>query len=433
MQINFLHLNFIFILFLLFAYTSCKDNEDGIPKYDPSQPVTLESFYPDSGGMATKVIMSGENFGNDPKAVKVYFNRTRASVISAAGSRMYVMTPRQPGDTCNISVVVGADSTVYTKTFRYRTLVTVTTVVGQKGSNQFVAGTLAEASLCQPAFLCVDDDNNIFLSNWRGNRQNFVLINEENNVVQELANTGYVGMPTINDKGLVVVPTDAGERFWHFDPLVQWAAKSMTIQHPTAEEQAAGIKDFPALPYKHSFAFCAQDGMVYTRSNTGDLIKFDPTTRKGQFVANIMPNADAFMTFHPEDKHMLYIAYMNRNVIYTYNINTGEHLHLAGSALHEAGWKDGPMKEALLSAPRQIIFDAMGDLVFADTNNHCIRKISADGNVTTVIGMGGTAGYVDGNSDIAQFNQPYGICINKNYDIYIADYGNNCIRKLAVQ
>jgi hypothetical protein len=435
MKKSFQHIRFLFVVLLVLNLASCGNDEEGgaNPPYDPSQPVELDSFYPDSGGLATKVIMSGKNLGNDAKAVKVYFNQTRASVISASEGRMYVMTPRQPGDTCNISVVVGTDSSVYSKTFRYRTLVTVTTLAGQKGSTTFQAGTLAEAALNNPGYLCVDNDKNIFLSIWRGNRQNFVVINEENNSVAELANTGYCGAPTINDKGLVVVPTDGGEGFWHFDPLAQWAAKRMTIQHPTAEEQAAGILNFPTIQYKHSFAFCAQDGMVYTRAHAGDLVKFDPSTRRGQLVANIQPGADAYMTFHPVDKHMLYLAYRDKNMIYTYNINTGEHLHFAGSELTEPGWRDGPAKEAMFNSPRQMIFDAVGDIILADEQNHCIRRITPDGMVTTVIGMGGTAGYVDGNSDIAQFNAPYGVCIDKDYTIYIADYGNQCVRKLAVE
>jgi hypothetical protein len=57
--------------FLLFV--SCEDEEKngkGVD-YDPSKPVVLTSFHPDLGGIASKVIFDGENFGSDPGKIKV--------------------------------------------------------------------------------------------------------------------------------------------------------------------------------------------------------------------------------------------------------------------------------------------------------------------------------------------------------------------------
>lgn len=59
--------------------------------YDPSQPVKLLSFYPDSGKYLEKVILKGSNLGNDPKAIKVYFNSHKAAVVGSTGENVYVL------------------------------------------------------------------------------------------------------------------------------------------------------------------------------------------------------------------------------------------------------------------------------------------------------------------------------------------------------
>jgi hypothetical protein len=81
-----------------------------------------------------------------------------------------------------------------------------------------------------------------------------------------------------------------------------------------------------------------------------------------------------------------------------------------------------------------MIFDENYDIILTDPDNHCIRKINMkEGIVTTLIGKGGQVGYQDGNAEDALFNRPFGICIDKDYNIYISDTYNNCIRKLAIQ
>jgi hypothetical protein len=140
---------------------SCGNDEKTVrgTEYDPSKPVVLTSFHPDSGGIATKVILDGENFGTDPSNIKVYFNSKPAAVIGSSGSRMYAVVPRLLGDTCTVSVVVGDDSVVYDQPFRYKIGVSVTTIAGN-GTNAIVGGNLENSQL-KPLYLCVDDENNI--------------------------------------------------------------------------------------------------------------------------------------------------------------------------------------------------------------------------------------------------------------------------------
>lgn len=73
--------------------------------------------------------------------------------------------------------------------------------------------------------------------------------------------------------------------------------------------------------------------------------------------------------------------------------------------------------------------DAAGNLWVSDGGNHSIRKVTPDGTVTTIAGLG-IAGNTDGDSTKAMFNYPYGLTIDKAGTVFVADNGNCRIRKL---
>jgi hypothetical protein len=429
------HVFFAACIACVSGFVSCGDDKsDSGAVYDPSQPVVRESFYPDSGGMATKVMISGKNFGSDVSKIRVWYNDKQAAVISSNGDHLYVVTPKQPGEISTISVVVGQDSAVMKQTFKYRIMTTVSTVTGQKGSTVLKDGTLSEASFIAPRLLCIDNENNLFLCHWdAGNSGHIILINEEQNIVRTLATPGRLGAPAVDATGkIVVVPTDGGFGYYAFDADAQWAPKSTSILQPSAEAQANGVKPMRSS-YKQGFATSPADGMVYSYFWNGDLIKFDPLTRTGELVATLNPNTHGIMATNPTQPDLVYVCLIQGNAIYTYNVLTGDWIHYAG-ALGTTGWRDGPRLEAEFGGfLSQVVFDEEGSLIVADVNNHCIRKITTDGMVSTIIGQPKKAGYVDGNADDALFDQPYGMAIDKDYNIYIADQGNNCIRKLSIE
>jgi sugar lactone lactonase YvrE len=101
---------------------------------------------------------------------------------------------------------------------------------------------------------------------------------------------------------------------------------------------------------------------------------------------------------------------------------------LAGNGT--AGFTDGPGSSAQFNAPIGVAVDASSNVYVADYNNHKIRKIATDGTVTTLAGSG-VAGSVDGIGGSAQFNYPIGIAVDASGTIYVTDQGNNKIRKIA--
>lgn len=91
----------------------------------------------------------------------------------------------------------------------------------------------------------------------------------------------------------------------------------------------------------------------------------------------------------------------------------------------------GQATAASLSIPNGAAVDAAGNLYVADTNNHRIRKVAADGTISTVAGTGeqGFAGD-RGPATSAELNYPEGVVIDAQGDLYIADTDNNRVRKV---
>ena len=92
------------------------------------------------------------------------------------------------------------------------------------------------------------------------------------------------------------------------------------------------------------------------------------------------------------------------------------------------GNQDGKGSGALFTDPQGVAVDAAGNVYVAEWGNHQIRRISPDGTVTTVAGDG-YVGMTDGTGPGALFHQPFGVAIDGNGNLYVADTVNNTIRK----
>ena len=103
---------------------------------------------------------------------------------------------------------------------------------------------------------------------------------------------------------------------------------------------------------------------------------------------------------------------------------------LAGSG--EAAFADGQGTEASFNEPFGLDVDQQGHVYVAEFRNHRIRKIAPDGRVTTLAGSG-KATFADGQGAAAAFNEPSGVAVDLRGHVYVADGGNHRIRMITPQ
>ncbi|MBT5582053.1 MAG: hypothetical protein HOJ56_17230, partial [Acidimicrobiaceae bacterium] len=108
----------------------------------------------------------------------------------------------------------------------------------------------------------------------------------------------------------------------------------------------------------------------------------------------------------------------------------GEVTTLAGSA-GSSGSDDGTGTEARFYNPTGVAVDGDGNLYVTERYSHTIRKVTPAGEVTTFAGSAGSAGSDDGTGAAARFREPTGVAVDGDGNLYVADAGNNTIRKVT--
>ncbi len=96
-----------------------------------------------------------------------------------------------------------------------------------------------------------------------------------------------------------------------------------------------------------------------------------------------------------------------------------------------SGSVDGVAGAAAFNLPLGLTQDVAGNVYVADANNHTIRRIAADGTVTTLAGLAGTQGVADGTGAAARFSQPAGIALGPDGDLYVSELENHLIRRVT--
>ncbi len=183
-------------------------------------------------------------------------------------------------------------------------------------------------------------------------------------------------------------------------------------------------------------------GNIYVADYTGETVrKITPagvvTTLAGQAGTTGTANGTgtAAQFFAPtsvgvDASDNVYVADSGNNAIRKIT-PTGVVTTFAGNSAAAAGFADGTGTAAVFSNPRGLAVDSAGNIYVADTGNNAIRKITPAGVVTTIAGKTGTFGSTDAVGSAARFNFPNGVAVDSAGNVYVADELNNSIRKVA--
>ena len=433
--------NLIWMVFgFLLLIVGCNEDKKSTA-FDPNQPVKFTEFMPDSGGIRTKFIVKGSNFGEDKSQVKVYFkdevgNEREALVLGVKPDVIYAQVPKQAGGESHVRVEIAgkeAELSNAEKTFKYIVTSSVSTVVGKAKEGGNKDGTLGETTFNTPRYVANDDNVFIFDSDGRTR-----LSSIEQNKTITLLDGMVIDQPLFIDKEKKQLfgPCDnANFGCFLFDANVSWVADKM------GQLLANG-------GWMHSVVLDPVDStFVIYRQNTGQLWTqpFDKNRRtlnpnKAKRIGTLYnTGSNGLCAYNPVDKYV-YCVLHSKSAVYRFKLtrdadgrpaldgDIDEYIPGAG-----AGFRDGDVQEAQFKEPRGIAIDKEGNLYIADVGNNRIRKVDTKLNVVTTIAGSGAAGYKDGDPLEAQFNQPWGVYLDKNEFLYIADQNNHCIRKLAIE
>ncbi len=377
---------YIILAFVCVAYLACS-SEDDSPLRNTSPFVFAVS--PLQGQPKDVITIQGRNFSGIRENNEVVFNDQPAVVIEANAHSLQVVVPPGEGQADVRVRVLGteAQGTMAAFTYLEPTDYVVATVAGT-GTFGLQDGTGPEALFRNPEGVAITPDGAIIVSD------------RANNSMRKLTVDGVV----------TTIIGDGSSGFADGD------LSSAKLSYPWKSCVDKDGNIYIADNRNHAVRKISTGGLVSTLAGTGVAGFADGPGADAQFNAPTDVDVD--------DNGVVYVA-DNANHRIRKITPDGVVSTVAGDA---SGFKDGDVSTALFKNPSGIAVDSEGNLYVADRLNHRIRKIDlATGVVSTVAGAG-TTGSRDGAVTEAQFNNPYGLEVDQDGSIVVADLSNNKIR-----
>lgn len=434
---------------------SCSDNDiaDDVHNVTPPNPnlaSAMISFSPDSGGVGTSLIIDGKNLGTDTSCVKVTVNGKNAPVIGVNNEVLYATVPAR-ADTGYVKLYVTkngkTEEFTSDRVFRYQFKRNVSTVAGQAGQSSRMDGSYSEARFQRPWFVTHDKEGVIYeIDEGRGTNKNGALRRLKEGLVENLIedNAGVFQSPT-------VAAFNAAQDTMYMTHM--YNSRNCTSRVGLILiTRASGFVDSKALvrmddvePQLTGLAVNPVDGQIIFSNNAdGYLYLYTPrddndislSFKKLHRVRN-QSGTEMRLVFSPDGKY-LYELLKNRHCICRTAYDPVTHTladedEIFAGQWSQSGYQDGVGTAALFNQPSAGEFDEDGNLFVADKYNHCIRKITPQGEVSLWAGSPGQSGYKDGLPNEAKFNQPEGLTIMPDQSIIVADRENSVIRKVVVE
>lgn len=441
------------MLFIFSCGSDEKESENYNEPYDPNSPLVVNAIGPEKGGLGTRVVVSGLNFGNDTSKIKLYFNEKEALILKAQSNALYAMVPKQPGDSSIIKVAIkegeNSDGTpkyreaiLEDKKFKYNVRATVTTVAGQYNVEKAVDGPALEATFARPVMLSVDKNGqNILISDDNGKSIRHLSLkdNKVSTVVSDMNSPWQNSYNYKFDKFFVV------ERGTALRPhLFTGIYEKDNWQEPEKfYDQKDASNNYIARNMGY-YGLASDDEYVFLLSAYGSrFVRVHHETRKVELIGeNLDFDSWSHITMNKKNG-MIYVSAEGRGRIYRFDpyytppghttpwITQKEIEHIVGTGKGNA--KEGNGTAAQLGDIEGITSDWDGNVYVADYHNHIIWKIDEEFNATIFAGVPGTSGYQDGKPKEALFFKPYDVAATPDGILYVADTFNRVIRCVAIQ
>jgi streptogramin lyase len=278
--------------------------------------------------------------------------------------------------------------------------VMVTTIAGN-GTLGYVDGEGIDAEFYSPRGVAVDATGNIFVA--EGSLSDIDGFTPSNNRIRKITPTGIVS--TLAGNGIPGFANGPG----------------ITAQFNGPYGDAV---DGQGNVYVAEFA-----NNIIRKITSSAIV----TTLAGDRSAGFADGIDTIAEFNApwgvtlDMQGNFYVADRNNNRIRKITAS-GVVSTLAGNGI--AGNVDGTGSNAEFNNPTGVTVDNQGNVYVADWLNHLIRKVTPDGTVTTLAGSG-TPSFADGIGKNASFNQPVGVAVDSQGNVYVADENNNRVRKIT--
>jgi sugar lactone lactonase YvrE len=317
----------------------------------------------------------------------------------------------------------------------------VSTLAGN-GSFVFSNGIGTAASFSGPFGIAIDGAGNLYVAE-QGNQ--IIRKITPNAVVSIFAGSGKVGATNGIDSnasfwypsgvavdafGYVYVADRSNELIRQVD--------TMGITTTLAGDKYPGyVNAFGTLNGPTSVATDAQGNVYFSDCNDNLILEFDTLGDLSNLAGNGIPGSnngvDPAASFWlpygitSDATGNVYVADRNNNMIREIS-RAGVVTTLAGNPL--AGSTNGTGTGASFNSPSGVAIDGSGNIFVADSKNNLIRKINPAGGVSTLAGSG-SSGSTNGMGTAASFNNPTGVAVDMAGNVYVADHGNNLIRKIS--
>lgn len=451
------HIRWMMLALITLCFASCKDDDNkGSGGFDPDKPMVISKFTPEKGGLGTRLLVYGENFGTDASKIKVNIGGKNAKVVGASGNSLYCIVP---GQAYEGSIQVGimndkgeelANVIADTK-FTYVKKMIVTTVLGEKdekGNYKVKDGPFEDCGGIGGAVWMAFDPKNHNHLYLVGEQHPFRLIDFEKRTLSTIFGGGYNGMG--NMRTLV----------WTLDQdhmIISNDQDNEKNQSNCIFSRAGGFKDLNVVTRSKSCngsAIHPVNGELYfNQASMGHMLRYDFETNETKTLFAIQDRDwDFTIQIHPTGNYA-YIVVRNKHYIlrtdYDWNAKTFTTPYIICGQPGDKAWADGMGKKVRMNRPWQGAFvknpeytgkEEEYDFYFCDRENHCIRILTAGGKVTTFAGRGSTTNNVfNGHNDgdlrkEARFFNPEGIVYDEERQcFFIGDRDNRCIRKIGYE